>query len=109
MRNSHQRIGKEIKIGEITIIPIASISLALGGGGAHDNNLEGGNGAGIAAKATPTSLLVVNGADVKLLPIRKGSSFESLLESVPNLIEKISEKSSKKKTVDVETKEECCE
>ncbi len=89
-------IGQEIKIGEVTIIPIASVTLAIGGGGGNES---AGDGAGIAAKATPTALLVVTGSDVKLIPIRKGSSFESLLENVPNLIEKIAEKSNEKKEV----------
>ncbi len=101
-------IGQEITIGDVTIIPIASITLAIGAGGSNGDNKDSGDGAGIAAKATPTALLVVNGSDVKLLPIRKGSSFESLLESVPNLIEKISEKATEKKTKE-EVKEEGCE
>lgn len=85
-------VGEEIKVGNVTIIPLASISFGLGaGGGGSDTDGGSGGGSGIAAKATPQALLVVNGDDVNLVPIRKGSSFESLLDSVPALIDKIKE------------------
>ena len=80
-------VGQEIKVGNITIIPLASISFALGAGGGEEPG--DGGGSGICSKATPTALLVVNGDDVNLVPIRKGSSFESLIEAVPALIDKI--------------------
>lgn len=86
-------VGQEIKVGQVTIIPMASISFGLGAGGGHgtDNDGSGGDGggSGMFAKATPTALLVINGNDVNLIPIRKGSSFEGLLESVPALIDKL--------------------
>lgn len=86
-------VGQEIKVGNVTIIPLANISFALGSGGGSgkDPNGQGGDGGGsaIAAKAMPAALLVVNGDDVNLVPIRKGSSFESLLENVPALVEKL--------------------
>lgn len=90
-------IGQEIKVGQVTIIPMASISFGLGaGGGAGESNSGQGSGSGMFAKATPTALLVVNGTEVNLIPIRKGSSFDSLLESVPSLVEKLTEQSQKK-------------
>ncbi len=79
-------VGKEIKIGEVSILPLSDVSFIIGGGGGEDND----EGIGIAAKATPTSLLIVNSCEVKLLPIRKGSSFDAIIESVPNLIDKLS-------------------
>lgn len=86
-------IGQEIKVGNVTIIPMASISFGLGAGGGQgkDSNGNGGDGggSGMFAKATPTALLVVTGDDVNLVPIRKGSSFEGLLESVPALVDKL--------------------
>lgn len=86
-------VGQEIKVGNVTIIPLASISFGLGAGGGSGKDQSGqggdGGGSGIAAKATPTALLVVNGEDVNLVPIRKGSSFETLLDSVPALVDKL--------------------
>ncbi len=83
-------VGQEIKVGDVSIIPLASISFGLGAGGDTSSEAKGG-GSGICAKATPQALLVVNGSDVNLIPIRKGSSFETLLDSVPALIDKIKE------------------
>lgn len=104
-------VGQEIKIGDVTIIPLASISFSLGSGGGSgsDNKGDGGEGggAGIAAKATPTALLVINGENVNMMPIRKGNSFESLLESIPSLVEKIkSYKPDEKKSTDDTGEEE---
>jgi len=86
-------VGQEIKVGNVTIIPLASISFGLGAGGGSGKDESGhggdGGGSGIAAKATPTALLVVNGDDVNLVPIRKGSSFETLLDAVPALVDKL--------------------
>jgi len=92
-------VGQEIKVGNVTIIPLASISFGIGaGGGDGTANESAGGGSGICAKATPTALLVVNGDDVNLVPIRKGSSFESLIESVPALIDKIKSMDNKEET-----------
>lgn len=95
-------IGKEIKIGDVTIIPLASISFGLcsGGGNGGDNsgNNGGGSGSAIAAKATPTALLIINGDNVNIISIKKGNSFESLLESIPNLIDKLKNTTDKKNT-----------
>ncbi len=82
--------GEEIKLGNVTIIPFSNISFSMGGGGANEKNEKGGDGLGMAAKATPTSILVVNSNDVKLIPIRKGSSFDTILEMVPSLVDKLS-------------------
>lgn len=99
-------VGKEIKIGDVSIIPLASISFGLGTG-AGGNPTEGeAGGSGIFAKATPTAILVVNGAETNLIPIRKGSSFDSLLQSVPALVEKLSDQMGKKKDEKKETSEE---
>lgn len=83
-------VGQEIKVGEVTIIPMANISFGLGAGSGGEYGKEEGGGTGMFARATPTALLVVQGGDVNLIPIRKGSSFDGLLESVPGLIEKLS-------------------
>jgi uncharacterized spore protein YtfJ len=98
-------IGQEIKVGNVTIIPMASISFGLGVGGGGDNNGSDGGGSGMFAKATPTALLVINGDDVNLVPIRKGSSFEGLLESVPALVDKLKNMKSDDEEEAVETEE----
>ncbi|WP_240839468.1 GerW family sporulation protein [Acidaminobacter sp. JC074] len=98
--NSQTIIGQEIKVGDVTIIPLASISFGLGAGAGGESADSNGGGSGICAKATPQALLVVNGSDVNLIPIRKGSSFESLLDSVPALIDKIKEMKPESETED---------
>lgn len=101
-------IGQEIKIGNVSIIPIASISFGLGAGGGvtkGSNDDADGGGSGMFAKATPTALLVITGDDVNLVPVRKGSSFEGLLDSVPALVEKLKAFKTEEKEEIVEEKE----
>lgn len=97
-------IGQEIKIGEITIIPMASISFGLGVGGGTGKDSDGsggdGGGSGLFAKAVPTALLVIQNNEVNLVPIRKGSSFEGLLESVPALVDKLKSMKDHEETCD---------
>ncbi len=78
-------IGEKIQLGDTIIIPLSNITFALGGGGQDKQS----DSLAIAAKATPASILVVKGTDVKLMPIKKGSAFDSLLENIPNLIDKL--------------------
>ena len=99
-------VGQEIKIGNVTIIPLASITFGFGAGtGDGKGNEPSGGGLGFSAKATPTALLVVTGDDVNLVPIRKGSSFESLIEAVPALIDKLKDMNDNKEEKE-ETKED---
>jgi len=101
-------IGQEIKVGDVTIIPMANISFGLGTGGgtgSTDGNTGDGGGSGMFAKATPAALLVIQDGQVNLIPIRKGSSFDSLLESVPALVEKLSAQSKKEDKKEEKEKE----
>lgn len=102
-------IGQEIKVGDVTIIPMANISFGLGTGGGSGSTEGNGGGSGMFAKATPAALLVIQNGEVNLVPIRKGSSFDNLLESVPDLVEKLAaqneNKNKKKETVKKEASE----
>jgi uncharacterized spore protein YtfJ len=85
-------IGEPIKIGDITLIPIICVSFGLGtgGGDGRDEKGSGGNGggAGGGARIAPAAILVIKGDSVELLPIKKHSGLDKLLEMVPELIDK---------------------
>lgn len=86
-------IGDSIQIGSITLIPITDIKFCISEGSGEGKDQKSGKGsgdfAGIAAKATPKAILMIKGSETKLFPIKNCGSFESLLENVPGLIEKI--------------------
>lgn len=86
-------VGESIHLGDITLIPITDITFWISGGGGEgkDKNDSGGSGgmAAIAAKAAPKAILMIKGSETKLFPIKNCGSFETLLENVPDLVDKI--------------------
>lgn len=88
-------IGKELHIGEITVVPITRISLGVGaGGGTKDKKQVGGSGAGGSGglKVEPIAFLVIQKDQVSLLNIGKRGPLDKLSEQVPMLLNKWMEK-----------------
>lgn len=84
-------VGESIQIGDITLIPLVSLSFGLGAGGGTDpkgNQGEGGGG-GIGAKASPTAVIIVKGGDVQIVPVGAPHGFEKLVEMVPEVVSKV--------------------
>lgn len=88
-------IGEPIKIGETTLIPVINVCFGLGSGGGDGTEPKGssgtGGGSGIGAKVSPTAIIVMKGDNVEVLPIKKFSGLEKLMEMVPEIINKIKE------------------
>lgn len=84
-------IGKELQIGETTIVPVTKISLGVGaGGGARDKKPEerSGGGGGGGVKVEPIAFLVIQRDHVSLLNIGKKGPFDTFSEQMPVLINK---------------------
>jgi uncharacterized spore protein YtfJ len=108
-------IGEPFVIGEVTLIPIISATVGLGGGGGEGTagdetkGKAGGVGEGLGAgfRVSPVGVVVIKGDDVTLLPVRsRGSWLEKLMETLPSLAGKI--KMGKGKSGDQASDEECC-
>jgi len=88
-------IGKELHIGETTVVPITRISLGVGaGGGTKDKKQVGGSGAGGGGglKIEPIAFLVIQKDQVSLLNIGKRGPLDKLSEQVPMLLNRWMEK-----------------
>ncbi|HZJ57135.1 MAG TPA: spore germination protein GerW family protein [Clostridia bacterium] len=85
--------GEPMQIGDATLIPVVDVSFGLGSGGGDGSDNKGnggvGGGAGIGAKASPTAIIVMKDNNVEVLPIRKSSGLEKLLEMVPDLVDRV--------------------
>lgn len=87
-------IGKPIVVGNLTLIPVSKVSFGLVTGGS-DLPTKGtqplfGGGGGAGATVTPVAFAVVCGTSVKMLPIRSDAgTVDRLIESTPDLIEKV--------------------
>lgn len=86
-------VGKPIKIGKVTLIPLIDIGFgaAVGGGNGYKDkkNLKEGGGAGTGAKITPNAVLVVKDGEVSLLSLQDKNSWEKAFRSIPGLISKL--------------------
>lgn len=95
-------IGDPVKIGDITVLPVIKVSVGFAAGGAEGGNRDkssggtgSGSGGGGGASVTPVGFITYDGTEIKFLSIGKGT-FDSILESVPELLKKLSSMRSKK-------------
>ena len=101
-------IGEPIETNNgIVIIPISKVSFGFAAGGSEFNGetldeytkkdeeeqvqyrLPFGGGSGAGVSINPVAFLVINGENVKLLPVSHSSALDKLLEYGPDLIEKV--------------------
>lgn len=100
-------IGQPIQAGEgITLIPVSKLSVGFGTGGSDfagknqkadaPNSFGGGGGAGV--KVVPVAFIVVNGENVKLLPMTPppDTTVDRIVDAIPDLVDKIADLFDKK-------------
>ena len=86
-------IGEPITTPEATIIPVSKVSFGFASGGSDlpvqaAEKFAGGAGAGVTVK--PQAFIVISKGDVKLLELgSKSSPIEGIVDSLPDIIEKI--------------------
>lgn len=96
-------IGNQITVGEVTLIPIINVSFGFGAGGGDGksggNDQGNGAGGGGGARMTVSGMMVVKGDEVNFVPTGKGAgktgSIDKVLDALPELLKKISIKTSK--------------
>jgi len=101
-------IGEPIQTSNnIVVIPISKVSFGFAAGGSEfkgetvdeykkqekdeqiQYRLPFGGGAGAGVSVNPVAFLVVQGNVVKLLPVNHSTSFDKLLDYIPDLFEKV--------------------
>ena len=94
-------VGEPITAAGKTVIPISKVSFGFGsGGGEGKRGEEGGfgGGGGGGAKIEPVAFLVISEEEVKLVGMKgKGLDIEKIIETVPELVEKVKSLKGKKK------------
>ena len=89
-------VGKQMNIGELTLIPISKVAFGLATGGSdfpsktQKQIFGGGGGAGVTV--TPIAFIVINGSNIKMVPIyNEVTSFEKAIDMAPEIIDKAKE------------------
>ncbi len=86
-------VGKPFEIGNVTFVPIISVSFGLGGGGGEGKDAKGndggGSGGGLGCKMSPNAVLVVKNEEVSMIPLNNKGSLEKIIEMVPEIVNKL--------------------
>jgi uncharacterized spore protein YtfJ len=84
-------VGEPITVGNVTVIPITSISFGAGNAGAgsqkgKENDDTSGGAGGAGGKITPIAVIVIRDDEVSILPLGHRNSMESVMAQLPNII-----------------------
>ena len=88
--------GTPIQSGSITLIPVSRVSFGLASGGSdfpskNQNQLFGGGG-GAGVTVVPIAFIVINGDNVKMMPVyNEVSPAEKAISMAPEIIDKAKE------------------
>lgn len=103
-------VGEPIVIGDVTLVPVQTVSFGYGSGGGEggDEKQKGvGGGGGAGANLRPIAIIAVKGTDVQVYTLGKKGLAENLLELIPEALGKIKIGKGKKDGKD-EKEAECC-
>jgi len=108
MASTETILGDEFTLGEFTCRPVIKLGTGFGSGtgtGDDPKRKTSGTGGGAAAGIgiTPVGFLVAKGDEISFIPSDRKAGLSTLLEKVPDLVEKVADMKNKKEG---ETKEE---
>lgn len=90
--NTSTVVGQEFKLGDNACVPVIKIAIGFGsGGGEGKDNKRGsgeGGGAGAALSIEPLGFLVSNKDEVYFVPASNKKGVASMLDKVPDVLEK---------------------
>jgi len=89
-------LGEEFTLGDYTVRPIIKTATGFGSGMGSGDSPKGkgagtGTGAGAGIAVVPVGFLVAKGDEISFIGSDKKSAMSSLIEKVPDLVEKVSE------------------
>lgn len=87
-------VGEATQIGDTIILPLVDVSFGVGAGAGINGEKKSQNGAGgLGGKMTPSAVLVIgkNGS-TKLVNIKNQDTVTKVLDMIPDLIDKFSNK-----------------
>jgi len=93
-------LGEEFKLGEFTCRPVIKVGTGFGSGAGDGDDPKGkakggGGGAGAGIGVTPVGFLTTKGDEIYFIPADKKSALSSLIEQVPDLVEKVADMKNK--------------
>ena len=103
--NTTTVIGKEFKLGDYTCVPVVKIGIGFGSGGGEGKDAKRGSGegggAGAALSIEPLGFLVSGKDDIHFVPASNKKGVASMLDKVPDVLEKYFEMREKHEPAEV--------
>lgn len=85
-------VGEPITAGNVTVIPITSVSFGAGNAGGGTSDIQGtdnsGGGAGAGGKITPIAIVVIKDDEVSVMPLSGRHPMDKIIGMVPDIIGK---------------------
>jgi uncharacterized spore protein YtfJ len=111
LANTDTVLGDEFKIGEYTCRPVIKVGTGFGSGaGSGDDPKKKqsgtGGGAGAALGIAPLGFLVAKGDQISFIPVDKKTPLSSLIDKVPDLVDKFADMKNKEEQKEEKTKED---
>lgn len=88
-------VGEAVNIGDTIILPLIEVSFGVGAG-AFCQEKKNNAGGGMGGRITPSAVLVIQNGTTKLVNIKNQDGITKILDMVPELVNKFTERSSKK-------------
>lgn len=83
-------VGEPVSIGDVIIVPLVDISVAVGSGASSDKKTDKENGGGgLGAKITPSAVMVIQNGTVQLVDVKSKNSINKLIDMFPGLVSKL--------------------
>lgn len=89
-------VGDPIRLGDTVILPLTDVSFGMGAG-AFAGEKKRNNGGGIAAKISPSAVLVVSEGSVRMVSVKNQDGIAKILDMVPDFVNGFMAKSEARK------------
>ena len=93
-------VGEPIYLNETIILPLADVSFAVGVGSFNNDPKDNSAGA-LGGKMSPSAVLVIKDGTSKLVNVKNQDMLTKLLDMVPDLVEKFSNKDKEQSDEDI--------
>lgn len=84
-------VGEPTQIGDVIILPLVDVSFGVAAGAALGDSKNNGGG-GLGGKMSPNAVLVIKDGTTKLVNIKNQDTITKVLDMVPDLVDKITNK-----------------
>ena len=89
-------VGDPINVGDTTIIPLVDVNFGVGAGAMGNAKGTNNAGGGMGGKMSPTAVIVIQGGQVRMMPIAEESTLSKVLDMIPGVTAKVQEFMGKK-------------